>query len=238
MKKPQLFLLHFAGGNCHSFQFLLPYLNDFSVIPLELPGRGKRVNEDLLTDFDTAAQDILKQLISKLSGGDFLIYGHSMGAKLTLRVANLLENAGIQPAYLIVSGNAGPGISEGKTTYLLDNEGFMAALAKLGGVPAEVMEDKELMEFFEPILRTDFKIAENNNMKDETPVNTPLFAMMGTEEEHVNEIRNWKKFTTSTFEHQVLEGNHFFIHQHSAQIAKILKQCYAKYLLQKRKQLI
>jgi external thioesterase TEII len=47
MEKPQLFLLHFAGGSCYSFQFMLPYLKDFNVLPIELPGRGRRIKESL-----------------------------------------------------------------------------------------------------------------------------------------------------------------------------------------------
>src|ERR1043166_8245649 len=87
MKKPQLFLLHFAGGNCYSFQFMMPLLRDFEVVSLELPGRGKRINEPLVTNFDLAANDILRQLRQKLASSSFLIYGHSMGAYLALRVS-------------------------------------------------------------------------------------------------------------------------------------------------------
>ncbi len=52
MKKTQLFLLHFAGGNYYSFRFMFPQLNEFEIIPVELPGRGKRMKENLLKDFD------------------------------------------------------------------------------------------------------------------------------------------------------------------------------------------
>src|SRR5262249_8544650 len=110
MKRPQLFLLHFAGGNCYSFQFIMPLLQRFEIIPLELPGRGRRMKESLLKDFDLAAQDIYHQLTGKLTSASFIIYGHSMGAYLALRVANMLEKAGKFPAFVIVSGNAGPGI--------------------------------------------------------------------------------------------------------------------------------
>ncbi|HAP63992.1 MAG TPA: thioesterase, partial [Cytophagales bacterium] len=37
-EQPQLFLLHFAGGNCYSFQFLKNIVpQQISFLPLELP---------------------------------------------------------------------------------------------------------------------------------------------------------------------------------------------------------
>ena len=49
--KPQLFLLHFAGGNKYSFNFLKKYLESaFELVSIELPGRGDRMSEKLITD--------------------------------------------------------------------------------------------------------------------------------------------------------------------------------------------
>jgi len=227
MKKPQLFLLHFAGGNCYSFQFLTPLLNFFEVIPLELPGRGKRMNENLLNVFDVAARDLYGQLAPRLNKAPFLIYGHSMGAYLALKVCHLLEAAGRFPAYLIVSGNAGPRKKENNAyRYLLKQDAFMDMLKDLGGIPEELLSDKELFEFFEPILRADFEVAERHHMENVTPVSAPLYAMMGSLEEEVEEIQNWSRFTQAHFESKVFDGDHFFIHKHAPAIAGVINNCY------------
>ena len=134
-QKPQLFLLHFAGGNCYSFKFLLPYLKDFDVIQLELPGRGNRINEALITEYDQAAADIYRQILSKLTNSAYLIYGHSLGAYLALRVTHMLEKVGQAPVYMLVSGNPGPGIRENRKRYLLEKEEFILELRCLGGIP-------------------------------------------------------------------------------------------------------
>jgi external thioesterase TEII len=231
MEKPQLFLLHFAGGNCYSFHFMIPLLKDFQVIPLELPGRGKRINETLLKDFDLAAQDIYNQIINKLTSSNFLIYGHSMGAYLALRVSNMLEKANAFPSYVIVSGNPGPGIKNSKKRYLLGQADFMQALKRLGGIPKEVFENAELLGFFEPILRADFEIAENNELSMEPVVNASIYAMMGSQEEEVEKISNWARYTRSQFNFEILEGDHFFIHKHPLKITHIIKNCYNSIVL-------
>jgi external thioesterase TEII len=231
MKKTQLFLLHFAGGNRYSFQFLLPYLKSFDVIPLELPGRGRRMGEPLLRKFDVAAQDMYDQIIPKITSPDFMIYGHSMGAYLGLRVSVMLEAAGKTPAYLFVSGNAGPGMKEGDRSFLLNRQDFADELKRLGGIPEEFLADDELFELFEPILRADFEIADRSALHNEKPTSAPLFAMMGNLEEDVNDIANWGNYTKSTFASEVMEGGHFFIHKHPARIAGIIRSCYDKTIL-------
>lgn len=224
MKKPQLFLFHFAGGNCYSFRFLTPLLPDFEVIPLELPGRSKRMNEPLLNEFDKAAEDLYKQIMSSITGAPFLIYGHSMGAYLALRVANMLEKAGRYPAGIIVSGNAGPGIKDpdDKKRYLLNKPAFIEEVKLLGGLPPELLENEELLSFFEPILRADFEIAERNGLEEEPAIQGNLFAIMGSQEDDVASINNWSGFTKGRFNAEILEGDHFFIHRHPNRIAGII----------------
>lgn len=224
--KPQLFFLHFAGGNSYSFQFILPHLIDFEVIQLELPGRGRRVNEKLLNEYQEAAEDVYQQILLKQTSPIFLIYGHSLGAYLTLRVARMLEKVGRAPAYILVSGNPGPGIRENKKRYLFEHKDFVKELRSLGGVPEEVFLNKELFDFFEPILRADFELAEKNDMPEETAVDIPMYALMGTEEEDRDKISNWNRFTNSSFRSELLEGDHFFIFKHPQRIATLIKQCY------------
>lgn len=229
MKTAQLFLLHFAGGNTHSLKAIASLVRGFDVIPLELPGRGKRIHEVLLHDFDQAAQDMFRQFVHRLEpSAPFLIYGHSMGAYLALRVANLLERTGRIPAHVIVSGNAGPGTSKAKQLHLLEYDSFIDEIRKLGGAPDELLENAELMEFFEPILRADFEIAENNGMDDEPAIEAPLYAMMGDQEENVDRITNWSRFTRSRFNYEILEGDHFFIYQHPQRVATVITECCAK----------
>lgn len=216
--------MHFAGGNAYSFQFLAPYLNDFELVPLELPGRGRRIYEDLLTDFNQAADDIYRQVREKLRPGKFLIYGHSMGAYLALKVTWLLERNNLSPAHLFVSGNAGPGLRTDRKDYLLDDGPFIDLLIEMGGIPNELLENKELLEFVLPILRADFEIVEKNDLTVDPPVKTPVFAMMGTGEEDVDKIENWGEYTSGGFGHRVFEGDHFFIHRYPNEIASIIRQ--------------
>lgn len=223
MEKTHLFLIHFAGGNIYSFRFLEPWLKDLQLTPLELPGRGMRINEPVLRNFKIAADDLFRQIITKHQNGPLILYGHSMGAYLALAVTDMLEKSGLYPLGLIVSGNAGPGIYGRIRRYLMNKIDFIEQLRRLGGISEEVFSNEDLFNFFEPILRADFEISENNDMLIDLCVDAPIFAMMGNEEERVSDITNWARFTRADFKYKVFPGNHFFIHDHKAIIASVIR---------------
>lgn len=231
--KFQLFLLHFAGGSSYSFDFLKKHFDEsIEFIALELPGRGKRFDEPLLKSKQKAIDDYCRQIMSLNNGSPFVIYGHSMGASLGLRVVVKLEEAGYYPKRLVVSGNAGPGVQkkENVIRYLLDDFQFKEELRKLGGIPEEVLTNNILYDFFAPIMRADFECIEKKSDIGDNQKNillqTPIYAMMGSEEECCDAITNWTSFTTASFEHKILKGNHFFIYDHVKELASVLKNSF------------
>lgn len=227
MNKPQLFLFHFAGGSRYSYQFLRPYLPDFEFIPLELPGRGKRAKETFLTDYNSVVLDYYSQVLGNTNGNPFLIYGHSMGSVLALSVTHLLEKISKPPVGIVVSGNAGPGMHENKKRFLLENEEFQAELKTLGGVPDEVLLNEDLLNYFLPVLKADFRVLEEHDAsRSYSPVNTSIFALMGDGEERSEKIYNWKNFTYGSFGFKIMNGKHFFLYDHAEQISMVIRKSF------------
>lgn len=222
--KPVIILLHFAGGNCYSFQFLKPYLEEYQLVIPELPGRGKRTSEDIINDKIRAVDDLVSQLHQQQLQGEFIIYGHSMGATLALLLCEKLEKANIHPSCLILTGSCGPGVGKKEETYRLRGEAFKNALRKLGGISELVLQEEELFEYFEPVIRADFELLEKDSMEPVGALCVPIHAIMGADEEDVEHIRNWQRFTTAKVITEIWPGNHFFIHDHPERLAVLLKK--------------
>lgn len=224
MQKHQLFLVHFAGGSSQSYNFLTPFLSNYHLTPLELPGRGSRAGEDLISDYNDAADDIFRQLRNKLvNSASFSIYGHSMGALLGLKVSELLIDTGLYPQYLFVSGNPGPLMSRRSNISALSRQDFFDRLRILGGTPTHILDHQDFMEFYEPILRADFKVSEEVDIRRfSKAISTPIHAIMGDLESEAEHISNWKNFTNASFTSTILPGAHFFIKEHTEQIAAII----------------
>lgn len=223
MKKTQLFMLHYAGGNAYSFQFMKPLLSAYDVVAVELPGRGKRMKEPLIKDYWQAVEDLYQQIKSKRTDADFILYGHSMGARLGLSIARKFEDEHTPPAILFVTGNASPKAeADEPDRHMLPHNEFVESLLELGGLPKELIEDQELFAFFEPMLRADFELLEKEKTQPHDPINTPIYAVMGSEETSLEHIDGWRNYTTSSFKHQVWPGNHFFIQDHAEALSKLL----------------
>ncbi|WP_228411977.1 thioesterase II family protein [Chryseobacterium sp. KLBC 52] len=227
--KPQLFLFHFAGGNCYSYSFLKEYLEEcFDFIPLELPGRGKRMSEPLLKTRSQVISDLVWQVRTRRNTNvPFILYGHSMGAGLGLDIAKHLEQSGDPAQTLVVSGNAGPRVYREKKMYLLPDEEFKKELENLGGISSELLENDELYMFLEPILRADFEIVDIKDEKIPSALkSTSIIALMGTGEENAENIDNWRNYTSQSFTKLLLEGDHFFIYNHPVELAAQIKKAF------------
>ncbi len=222
-----LFCLHFAGGNKYSYRaFVLNAPSHINVIPLEAPGRGARLGETLLTDIHQLAEDYYRQVQPKLSEKPYAIYGHSMGALAAFLLARKLRNNGHNlPVHLFLTGTSGPSSPTRNETkrHLLDRDAFLEEIKALGGMPPEILENKEMLEYFEPILRNDFMVSENYKYKEDMPLQIPFTVATGTEEDmEEDEILAWQRESTETVDFRRFDGDHFFIFRHTNEIIDLI----------------
>jgi external thioesterase TEII len=225
----QLFLLHFAGGNKYSYNFLQKTItSDIEFIPIELPGRGERFKERLITEKKEAIDDLFLQIKRKRNGSPFIILGHSMGALLGLSVTRVLEEDDDFPEFFMALGNPGPLKNHTiPTRYNLDDTTFKKRISEMGGIPSEILENQDAFAFFSKIMRADFEcIEKGQGFENDVVIKTPIYAMMGSEESLNTKIENWKGFTESQFHHSILPGNHFFIHDNGTEIGKLINHCF------------
>ncbi len=215
--------IHYAGGNAYSYRFVEEYLASFEIINFELPGRGKRIREDLFQDSKQAVDDLVLKL-KNVVGSDYILYGHSLGALLAYAAASELAKIGNPPKAIVVSGNAGPSEREKRELHKLPDSLFQKELATLGGIPDQILNNSEMMEFFTPILRADIRIAEEFDFSVYDLLNIPIHVLMGHEEKYVSDIDNWKQLTKSKFRKSILQGDHFFILKNEVALAKTLNE--------------
>ena len=108
--------------------------NFINIIPLELPGRGKRISEPLLSDIQSMTDDLFLQIKTSIMS-PYAFYGHSLGALLGyLLVKRILDEKLPPPLHLFFSGRAGPSVQDkDKDIYALPKKEFIQKLKEYDG---------------------------------------------------------------------------------------------------------
>ncbi len=206
---------HHAGGSASLFRpwraSLPPWIE---VVGVQLPGREDRAGE---APFRSAVQvvDELERQITPLFDVPVYFFGHSMGAVIAFELTRALRRASRSvPAHLFVSGRCAahlsdpfPGLSG------LPREEFIQAVRRFGGTPAEVFAHPELMDLVVPVMRADFELHESYRYRHELPLDIPMTAFGGMEDEAAPaaSVEQWSAHTTATFQSCLLPGGHFFV---------------------------
>jgi surfactin synthase thioesterase subunit len=241
MREPQvnLICLPFAGGSAYSYADLEKLTASFvKVLPIELPGRGRRFAEPLLTDLHEMARDALEQAREAITARPYALFGHSLGAKLAYVLTRRIIREGFPaPAHLFLSGCAAPSVPpKSRHRHLLPREAFLEMINELGGTPREVLREEGLMDLFEPILRADFQANDTYSRQDATgtdtggcrtrgPLTQPLTVMIGTKDSvSYEEALKWRDETSGKTKLLALPGRHFFIFDHWKTIGRIISE--------------
>ncbi len=84
-----------------------------------------------------------------------------MGAQVAFETCRLLEQRGLAPQGLIISGCHAPHLHSERQLSHRDDADFIAELIDIGGCSPELRENQELMSLFLPLLRADFYATES-----------------------------------------------------------------------------
>ncbi|MCP5420380.1 MAG: thioesterase [Gammaproteobacteria bacterium] len=188
---------------------------DLEVGAVQLPGRANRLHEPALTSIPRLVDALVPALTPHLDL-PFAFFGHSMGAVLAYEVTQALRSSGGPlPKHLIVSGRQPPHLPNTHSLlHILPNDQFVAEIdRRYGGIPAEVLQDKDVMELLLPCLRADVTALETYHAVSRPPLACPITAFGGTEDALTphDHLEAWRNETQSSFRVRVFSGDHFYL---------------------------
>jgi surfactin synthase thioesterase subunit len=161
----------------------------------------------------------------------FSFFGHSMGAVISFEVAReFIRRERPLPQWLLVSGSSSPQKKRSESFHLLPMREFIETVARrYNNIPAEVLENPELMNLFGAILQADFELIETYSYVPDArlPINILAFGGLSDESAPPEELERWNEVTmhADQFRLELLAGGHFFINDHRVQITSQILSC-------------
>ena len=212
----RLICFPYAGGGSMIYRSWAEHLpEEVELCCAQLPGRESRIREpffDRVRPLVEASAEAMLPYLDK----PFALFGHSMGALISFELTRVLkEKYDKQPMGLFVSARRAPQVPSNETPmHNLPDDEFLEELARLNGTPQEVLDNPELLEMIQPLLRADFAVCETYQYEPGAALDCPLFAFGGLKDLEVGreKLEPWREHTSAYFVLRMLPGDHFFLH--------------------------
>ena len=195
---------------------LRPEIEVWTALPR---GRGMRFRETPFRTVEAMVEEYLAALRPFLElrpGLPFAFYGHSLGGLVAFEITRRLQAEGLpMPARVFVGASTPPhlGLIHEEIHHLPDLEFVTAIQERYAGIPAEVLNEPELLEIFLPALKADFAAHERYRFEETVPVCCPLTAFAGASDTGIAPqlIGEWERHTEGGFSLRTVPGDHFFL---------------------------
>jgi surfactin synthase thioesterase subunit len=186
------------------------------------------MSEPLISEMDALVEDLYRQVKDIANRERYAIYGHSLGGLAAyLLTLKLLENDHRKPEHVFITGTTAPSSTSRteKKRSLLPKQEFIQEVKELGGMPDEILESEDMLNFLEPILRNDFGASERYLYEEGAVLDIPITVITGSEEDMEKEdILLWQQESCLPVDFRQLPGGHFFIMEHANKLVEIISK--------------
>ena len=185
------------------------------MLVVRLAGRDTRDDEKPMTTVGEIVSPLARAISPLLGTTKVVMFGHSLGALLGLELVYELRRRKLsQPDLFVASGRTVPGTGRTlKLNQLPDGMLIREVQRIYGGIPREVLVEREMLKRTLPILRADLAVNEAYEAGDEAPIDSSILALGGADDPHVTrtELEQWHKMTRNRFECAQFNGGHFYL---------------------------
>ena len=195
---------------------------------IQLPGRGKRVEEPLLNRISNVV-DLVTPILADYLDKPFAFFGHCFGGIIMYEVARKLRREhNVLPDHFFYSGVAAPHMYIMPNAYLLTDDKIIEVLKVISHPLVErLYSDQQFRQEWMPILRADFEMmSKYQPPEEEDPINRPITVIRGRRDLwlYFYGAASWKNYTTESFELFTHLGDHFSLEKDPGFVLDVIKK--------------
>lgn len=198
------------------------------IIPMEYPGHGVRMNENLSLSVDELIDDMLRQIKKRDDGSPFVLLGYSLGSKLIYMLYQKYRNTPMfrRMKCMFFCAMSMDNSEKDKDYSSMSDKELMDYTISLGGSDLHSEEDYNSYKYFLPIIRNDFilfdkakkAIADNHGEL----ITKDVYVLYSSDEDG---IEKYDEYCQKVSEYRYFQGGHFFINHHVDELAEYIKKC-------------
>lgn len=222
----KIICLHHAGGSSFLYSGWEQLLSGNMIVSLDLPGHGRKMAQKPFQQYEDAV-DYLYDNICKECDESYIIFGHSMGAEMLLHIMEKLESSENElPKFIILSGLSSK--NDKLLASRLSDDELLEKIYELGGIQSELLKTQEFIDYFFPIIRTDFNMIENTpeyNLNKNKKYKVILFNGL-YDTPAIDAEEEWLEFFDNECEIYHFEGDHFYLSNNKEEVCKIISSIF------------
>jgi surfactin synthase thioesterase subunit/glycosyltransferase involved in cell wall biosynthesis len=208
--EPNLLCFPYAGAGPVAFRHWRPTLPAFTI---RYPDKAESVEEVVAA--------LMRHVAPKLRG-EFVFFGHSMGAGIAFEFTRALRNEALPcPAALFVSAATAPQLRTKIAPEPSEDE-LLGVLARIHGEKASERTLRALLSRFAP----DARLHRRYLYREGSPLDIPIRAYGGTEDiaVPVERLEPWSEQTTAGFRMKLFPGGHMYLDEPDTPLLAVLKE--------------
>ena len=214
-------LFHHAGGHANFFFSWRNYFpTDVAVYAVQLPGRMNRIEEPFDSSVVVTAQNITTEIVNRINTSVYF-FGHSLGGILAYACScELQRRQWYNVQHLFISAAKTPQECKVMDTSVIGKD----ALRAYGGLPAELENDPEVLNFFLPVIRADFKLVVDFNAFVCEILDIGVTAIYGLDDTstRIQQIVGWDEYCRYPLNLISFPGDHFYLKEYAEDLCHLI----------------
>ena len=223
----KMFAFPHSGGFGYQYNFFrnYDYQNISEVYTYDYPRHlRKNDSEPIEKTFSGRVDNAVSKLLEyDIESGEYVLFGHSLGALVAYEVGIKLQRDYKLPPAAVVMSSQNPPVCFNEVKSWLKDMDIDSTLTKLGGMNADITNEREAMKFYKRLLYDDLAIIKTYEptipSKDEMLRNMLIFYADSDPVLDTSLWSQWKRcaLNCKTF---LYRGNHFYIYSNAESVMK------------------
>ncbi len=223
MRNKQVFCLTYAGGSASFYDQIEEELSGLELVKIEYPGHGTRHREALYESIEELADDAFRELEKHYKGGDYALFGYSMGSITVSELVRKIERSEFKlPSRVFLAAHE-PQTKAELSAFAPDevDDWVKKRTIRFGGLPDSLIDNKAYWRVYLPIFRADYTLISKYRFEDLVlHSRVPATVFYSPTDTKPEDMQQWDKFFNCEF--YEFSGTHFFIQEHHKEMADII----------------